>query len=82
MQGLKPVLLTLGSAERLGFEIQKLQDGRSMVFIPSVPSAFSGITQVLPPEQITYLDIPVSKIIEVTENFGFGAEQLIQGKKD
>lgn len=82
MGGLKPVLLTLGSAERLGFEIQKLEDGRSMVFMPSVPSPFSGITQVLPPEQITYLDIPVSKIIEVTENFGYGADQLIKGKGD
>ena len=53
-----------------------------MVFMPSVPSPFSGITQVLPPEQITYLDIPVSKIIEVTENFGYGADQLIKGKGD
>jgi uncharacterized membrane protein len=45
------VALALGSAERVGFEIQKLADGRSMVFIPSVPNAFSGITQILPPDQ-------------------------------
>jgi hypothetical protein len=29
----KPVALALGSAERIGFEIQKLADGRSMIYI-------------------------------------------------
>jgi uncharacterized membrane protein len=81
VEGLKPVALQLGTAERLGFEIQKLTDGRSVVFIPSVPSPFSGITQVLPPDQVTYLDIPVTKIIEVTENFGHGSAELLQDKQ-
>jgi uncharacterized membrane protein len=79
--GLRPVALQLGSAERIGFEIQKLPDGRSMVFIPSVPSPWSGVTQVLPPEQISYLDIPISKVIEATENFGYGVDALLAAKR-
>jgi uncharacterized membrane protein len=79
--GLRPVALQLGSAERIGFEIQKLPDGRSVVFIPSVPSPWSGITQVLPPEQVSYLDIPISKVIESTENFGYGVDTLLAAKK-
>jgi uncharacterized membrane protein len=78
---LRPVALQLGSAERIGFEIQKLKDGRSVVFIPSVPSPWSGITQVLPPEQVSYLDVPISKVIEATENFGYGADTLLAAKK-
>ncbi len=80
--GLRPVVLSLGTAERFGFEIQKLADGRSMVFIPSSPSAFTGVTQVLPLEQITYLDVPVSKIIEIAENFGYGADKLLGQKAE
>lgn len=80
-EGLRPVALKLGSAERIGFEIQKLEDGRSMVYIPSVPSPWSGITQVLPPEQVTYLDVPISKVIEATENFGYGVDSLLAAKK-
>lgn len=76
-QGFKPVVLTLGSAERIGFEIQKLSDGRSMVFIPSVPNAFSGITQILPPDQVTYLDAPITQIMEITERYGHGADELL-----
>jgi uncharacterized membrane protein len=80
-EGLKPVALKLGSAERIGFEIQKLQDGRSVVFIPSAPCPFSGITQVLPPEQVCYLDVPINMINEATENFGHGMEELLAARK-
>ena len=76
----KPVALKLGSAERVGFEIQKLADGRSMVFIPSVPNAFSGITQILPADQVTYLDVPVTQIMELAEKYGSGVDELLAQK--
>ena len=73
--------ILLGSSERIGFEIEKLPDGRSVVFIPSVPSPFSGITQVVQAEQIVYLDVPVKVIIEVTENFGHGLGEVLAARK-
>jgi len=81
MAGLKPVALQLGTAERVGYEIEKLPDGRSMVFIPSPPNPFSGITQVLPPEQVTYLDVSLKDVMEVTENFGHGVQKILAKKK-
>jgi uncharacterized membrane protein len=81
-EGLKPVALQLGSAERVGFEIQKLPDGRSMIYIPSAPSPWSGVTQVLPAEQVTYLDVPVTKIIEITENYGHGMGDVLDSKHE
>ena len=76
----KPVALALGSAERVGFEIQKLPDGRSMIFIPSVPNSFSGITQVLPADQITYLDVPMTAVMELSERYGYGVDDLLATK--
>ena len=76
----KPVALKLGSAERIGFEIQKLADGRSMVFIPSAPNAFSGITQILPADQVIYLDVPVTQVMELAEKYGSGVEELLAQK--
>jgi uncharacterized membrane protein len=73
----KPVALALGTAERIGFEIQKLADGRSIVFIPSVPNAFSGITQILPADQITYLDAPITLVMEFVEKYGVGVDELL-----
>ena len=80
--GLKPVLVKSGSVERLGLEVESLPDGRSMVFIPSPPNVFSGITQLMPSEHVRYLDISVKDIVEMTENFGHGAEHLLAGKQD
>jgi uncharacterized membrane protein len=80
--GLRPVVLQLGSAERIGFEIQKLPDNRSVVFIPSAPNPYSGITQVLPADQVTYLEVPVGSILEVTENFGHGMPELLARRKE
>ncbi len=80
-QGMKPVALQLGSAERIALEIEKLPDGRSMVYIPSTPSAWSGITQILPADQITYIDVPVTKVMELTEKFGHGVDDILQNKR-
>ena len=81
-EGLKPVALKLGTAERIGFEMQKLPDGRSVIYIPSAPSPWSRITQVLPPDQVTYLDVPVTKIIEITESYGYGVGELLATKDE
>lgn len=75
---MKPVLLTLGSAQRIGLEVQQLSDGRSMIYLPSSPNTWSGITQVLPADQVTYLEIPVTKVMELTEQFGYGVDELLE----
>jgi len=77
---LKPVALALGTAERIGFEIQKLPDGRSMVYIPSVPNTWSGITQVLPADQISYLDTSITSVMELGERYGYGVDDLLATK--
>jgi len=79
--GMKPITVKLGTAERIALEIEKLPDGRSMVYIPSAPSPWSGITQILPADQVTYLDVPVTRVIELTERFGHGVDTVLQNKQ-
>lgn len=80
-QGMKPVAIQLGSAERFALEIEKLPDGRSMIYVPSAPSAWSGVTQILPADQVTYLDVPVARIMELTEKYGHGSEAVLAKKQ-
>lgn len=75
---MKAVAIQLGSAQRIGFEVEKLPDGRSMVYIPSVPNTWTGVTQILPAEQITYLNVPVTRIMDLTEKYGFGVNEVLQ----
>jgi len=76
--GLKPVILKIGSARQAGFEVQRLEDGRSVVFLPESPSAFTGITQVIPAEELAYLDVPLKRIIECSQNYGHGLAELVR----
>lgn len=78
---MRPIAVQLGTAERIALEIEKLPDGRSTVYIPSAPNAWSGITQILPADQITYLDVPVTSIMELTEKFGHGVDTILQSKQ-
>jgi uncharacterized membrane protein len=74
---LLPVMVNSGVAKRFGFEVQKLDESQSMVFLPSVPNPFQGITQLYPASEITYLDVPVSTMFEMTENFGHGVNKVL-----
>ena len=76
-QGMKPVLLTLGTVQRVGLEIEQLEDGRSVVFIPSPPNRFSGITQIIPADQIEYLGVSVMEIMDYTEQYNRGTDALL-----
>ena len=53
-----------------------------MIFIPSVPNTWSGITQILPADQVTYLDVPATQIIEFVERYGYDVDLLLDKKVD
>ena len=81
-KGMKPIAVKFDTAERIALEIEKLPDGRSMVYIPSAPSPWSGITLILPADQITYLDVPVTRVMELTEQYGQGVDSVLQSKQN
>ena len=82
-QHMKPVLLTMATVQRVGLEIEKLQDGRSVIFIPTPPNRFAGITQIMPADQIEYLDVSVMEIMDYTEQYNRGTDALLaRGIKD
>ncbi len=76
-QSMKPVLITLGTVQRIGLEIEQLEDGRSVVFMPSPPNRFSGITQIVPADQVEYLDVSVMEIMDYTEQYNRGTDALL-----
>ena len=76
-QYMKPVLLTMATVQRVGLEIEKLQDGRSVIFIPTPPNRFAGITQIMPADQIEYLNVSVMEIMDYTEQYNRGTDALL-----
>ncbi len=74
---LKTVMASFGSSERIGLEIERLQDGRVVVFTPGAPNPWSGIVHILAAENVQSLDLPMSEYVENVERYGQGTDQLL-----
>ena len=76
-QNMRPVLVTLGNVQRVGYETQRLQDGRVLVFLPGTPNAWSGISQITQAEHVQHLDASVIEVMDFTEQYGKGVQGLV-----
>lgn len=76
---LKPVLVSLGPVERVGFEVERIGEDRVTVYLPSSPNAFVGIVQVVASEHVSALDAPVMAVVDHAEQLGAGTAKLLAG---
>ncbi len=74
---LTPVLATIGSAARIGLEIERLDDGRTVVFMPNAPNPWSGKVQILAPDHVQRLGLSMAEYMENVERFGQGTNELL-----
>jgi len=77
---LKPALVSLGSTARIGLEVERVGDDRAVVYFPGSPNAWSGIVQIVPADQVKYIDSPMMSVIEHAEQLGRGTHDLLAGK--
>ena len=59
------------------FIIEKLDDGRLTVFVPSVPTPLAGAVYILSPDRVHPLDIPFTHAVRVISRWGSGSKELI-----
>jgi len=77
-----PVLVELDKYQKLGFEVERSGKDRVVVYLPDTPSFITGVVLVVSDQQVTELDVPLPRVKECIEQFGFGASELINAKKD
>jgi uncharacterized membrane protein len=73
-------LVSFEDHQEIGFVMERLPDGRSAVFIPSVPTATSGGLMILPADRIKVLDAPMKKAFSCFSHWGTGTAELLAGK--
>ena len=74
---LKPVMANFGSSERIGLEIERLQDGRVVVFTPGAPNPWSGIVHIMAPDAVEHIDMEMPMYMENVERFGQGTDEIL-----
>jgi uncharacterized membrane protein len=77
----QPVLAEIEEALVPGFIIEELPDGRSTVFVPSVPTPLAGAVYILTPERVHRLDVPFTDAIRVVSRWGSGCKGLVAAMK-
>lgn len=73
----RPALAEIEEALVPAFIIEKLEDGRFTVFIPSVPTPLAGAIYILTPDRVHPLDIPLTHAMRVVSQWGSGAKDLV-----
>lgn len=77
-----PVLVDLGRYQKLGFEVERTARDRVVVFLPDAPGFITGVVVVVSAQQVSRLNVPLPRLKDSLEQFGFGASELINTAKN
>lgn len=74
----KPALVEIEDALVPAFIIEKIDDARFTVFVPSVPTPLAGAVYVLPKERVHPLDVKFTQAVSTISKWGSGAKELVE----
>jgi uncharacterized membrane protein len=75
---LKPVLATFDDNQLVGFDIERLDDGRVVLYVPGAPDAWSGSVLLVAPERVQALDIDAGDLAKALQGLGLGLAGLMR----
>jgi uncharacterized membrane protein len=73
----KPALVELEEALVPAFIIEEFEDGRSTVFVPSVPTPLAGAIYILTPDRVHPVNLPFTQAIKSISHWGAGSKALV-----
>jgi len=76
-ESLKPVLLEFDDNSQLGLEVERIEGGNTIVYVPSSPNPWSGSVLVMKSERVKPLNISFAQEIKLMHDFGQGANKLL-----
>jgi hypothetical protein len=74
---LRPVLLSFDDQQQLGYDIERLADGRAVVFVPGSPDAWSGNVLLVDAARLQPLAIDPTAMARSMQGMGRGLAGLI-----
>lgn len=76
---LRPVLATFDDHQLIAFDMERLEDGRAVLYLPGAPDAWSGSVLLVSAERIQPLDIDAAQLAKSMQRLGLGTAALLQG---
>jgi uncharacterized membrane protein len=73
----KPALFQSDEGLVPAFIIEKFDDGRYTIFVPSIPTPFAGAVYVLEGSRVHPVDVPFTQALNTVSRWGAGARDLV-----
>jgi len=76
-RALRPVLVRFDDLSQVAFEVERLRDGRVVVFLPGAPDVWSGAAAVVEGERVTPLDLDTFQVARMLKGLGRGLSETL-----
>jgi uncharacterized membrane protein len=77
--GQKPVLAKFDDAWQIGFIVERIPEGRVVVFIPDVPSPWTGGVFIFDEKRVKPLNVTSTAAVKSLQKLGAGTGELLKG---
>jgi uncharacterized membrane protein len=77
-QVLKPVLVSFEEHQQFAFDIERLDDGRVVLYVPGAPDAWSGNVLLVNPERVQPLAVDATDLTKALQGLGVGTAALLR----
>jgi uncharacterized membrane protein len=74
---LRTVFVQFDDQAQIAFEVERLPDGRAIVFLPGAPDAWSGSAVVVDADRVTPLDLEMREVVRLAKNLGKGGATVL-----
>ena len=75
-KSLLPVLVRFDDNEQIGFEVERLEQGKVVVYLPGAPDPWSGSVVYFSEDRVKRLDMTVAQAINKIRHLGRGSQQF------
>jgi uncharacterized membrane protein len=80
IEGMSVVVVRFDDHWQIGFEIERIEGGKTAVFLPGSPDPWSGSVCIAAEERVTQLDLPVAAVAGMARRLGRGANEALGGR--
>jgi uncharacterized membrane protein len=79
-EGSYPVVrVRFDDASQIGFQIEALEDGLVVVFVPGVPNANAGEVYFMTADRVSPVAVPPARALKCLKRLGVGSNALLRG---
>jgi uncharacterized membrane protein len=79
---MKAVLVSFDDHQAIAFDMERLDDGRAVLYLPGAPDAWSGSVVLVPSERVAPLDVDAAALARSLQRLGLGTAALLRAAPD